>query len=399
MKISIVVGGRWHAFDLARELHSAGVLHRLITNYPKYKTRKWGIPDAKVVSLPLTLLLGRAIYQIGQEKLLMKSQALIHNLFAKAASRYLEGSTLVHGWSSFSEPALHWAKRNNIPFLLEHSSSHIKVQCKLLREEYQQLGLHWAETHPEIVAQELREYEMTDKVTVPSLFVKRSFLAQGFSEKRLVHNPFGTNLKSFSPGTKHDEVFRVIYAGSLSVRKGIHYLVQAFIQANIPNSELCLVGGVITETPYLLTGEDERIKLIGHVPQAQLVDYYRNSSVFVMASIEEGMAMVQLQALACGLPLICTTNTGGEDLLRISGVQPVELETGIEEYPAGYLVPVRDSQAIAICLKNLANNSQLLQAKREAALAIRNVGTGLDWSSYSQRAITTYEVLHNLVST
>ncbi|MBD2245411.1 glycosyltransferase family 4 protein [Nostoc sp. FACHB-888] len=395
MKISIVVGGRWHAFDLARELHSAGVLHRLITNYPKYKTRKWGIPDDKVVSLPLTLLLGKAMYYIGKENLVMKSQALLHNLFAKAASRYLEGSTLVHGWSSFSEPALHWAKRNNIPFLLERSSSHMKVQCQLLREEYQQLGLHWTETHPEIVAQELREYKMADKLAVPSLFVKRSFLAQGFPEKRLVLNHFGTNIKSFSSGLKEDNLFRIIYAGSLSVRKGIHYLVKAFMQANIANSELCLVGGATAETPHLLTVADERIKLIGHVPQLELVDYYRNSSVFVMPSIEEGLACVQVQALACGLPLICTTNTGGEDLLRMSGVEPVKLDMGIEEYPAGYLVPVRDSEAIAICLKNLANNSQLLQAKREAVLSIRNVSTGLDWSSYTQRAITTYENLHN----
>ncbi|MDZ8225835.1 MULTISPECIES: glycosyltransferase family 4 protein [unclassified Nostoc] len=395
MKISIVVGGRWHAFDLARELHSAGVLHRLITNYPKYKTRKWGIPDDKVVSLPLTLLLGKAMYHIGKENLVMKSQALLHNLFSKAASRYLEGSTVVHGWSSFSEPALHWTKRNNIPFLLERSSSHMKVQCQLLREEYKQLGLHWTETHPEIVAQELREYEMADKVAVPSLFVKRSFIAQGFPEKRLVLNHFGTNIKSFSSGLKQDNLFRIIYAGSLSVRKGIYYLVKAFREADISNSELCLVGGATTETPHLITEADKRIKLIGHVPQLQLVDYYRNSSVFVMASIEEGLAYVQAQALACGLPLICTTNTGGEDLLRMSGVESVKLDMGIEEYPAGYLVPVRNSEAIAICLKNLANNSQLLQAKREAALAIRNVSTGLDWSSYTQRAIATYENLHN----
>jgi len=395
MKISIVVGGRWHAFDLARELHSAGVLHRLITNYPKYKTRKWGIPDDKVVSLPLTLLLGKAMYHIGKENLVMKSQALLHNLFAKAASRYLEGSTIVHGWSSFSEPALHWAKRNNIPFLLERSSSHMRVQCQLLREEYQQLGLHWIETHPEIVAQELREYEMADKVAVPSLFVKRSFLAQGFPEKRLVLNHFGTNIKSFSSGLKQDNLFRIIYAGSLSVRKGIYYLVKAFREADISNSELCLVGGATTETPHLITGADERIKLIGHVPQLQLVNYYRNSSVFVMASIEEGLAYVQAQALACGLPLICTTNTGGEDLLRMSGVEPIKLDMGIEEYPAGYLVPVRNSEAIATCLKNLANDSQLLQAKREAALSIRNVSTGLDWSSYAQRAIITYENLYN----
>ena len=393
MKISIVVGGRWHAFDLARELHSAGVLHRLITNYPKYKTRKWGIPDDKVVSLPLTLLLGKAMYHIGGEKLVMKSQALLHNLFAKAASRHLEGSTLIHGWSSFSEPALLWAKQHDIPFLLERSSSHMKMQCQLLREEYEQLSLHWAETHPEIVAQELREYDLADKVAVPSLFVKGSFINQKFPEQRLILNHFGTNIKNFSPGLKQDNVFRVIYAGSLSVRKGIHYLVQAFLKADVANSELCLVGGATIETPHLLTGADERIKLIGHIPQTQLVDYYRNSSVFVMASIEEGMAYVQAQALACGLPLICTTNTGGEDLLRMHCVQPIKLEMDIEEYPAGYLVPIRNSEAIAICLKILAQNKNLLASKREAALSLRS--SNLSWSDYGKRSIKFYEFLHN----
>jgi len=394
MKITIVVGGRWHAFDLARELHAAGLLHRLITNYPKYKTRQWGIPDDKVVSLPLTLLLWKVFYQIGQEKLAMKFQAFLHNLFGKAASRYLEGSTLVHGWSSFSEPAMLWAKQNGVPFLLERSSAHMTVQCQLLSEEYQQLGLPWANTHPDVVAQELREYELADKVAVPSLFVKGSFISQKFPEERLILNHFGTNIKSFAPGLKQDNVFRVIYAGSLSVRKGIHYLVKAFMSANIDNSELCLVGGATSETPHLLTGADERVKLIGHVPQAQLADYYRNSNVFVIASIEEGLAYVQAQALGCGLPLICTTNTGGEDLLRMSGVEPVNLEMDIQEYPAGYVVPVRNSEAIAFCLKILSNHPEILQAKRDAALEIRDAGMGLNWSSYAQRAIAAYEDLH-----
>ena len=393
MKVSIIVGGRWHAFDLARELQSSGVLHRLITNYPKFKTRQWGIQDNKVVSLPLTLLLSKSLELLGSEKLAMKSQAFLHKLFAQTAVRYLEGSTLVHGWSGFSEPSLHWAKQNCVPFLLERSSAHMKVQCQILREEYQQLGVSWAETHPQIVAQELQEYELAEKIAVPSLFVKHSFLAQGFPVQHLVHNPFGTNLKSFLPGAKHDDIFRVIYAGSLSVRKGIHYLVRAFMKADIPNSELCLVGGATVETPLLLAGADERVKLIGHVPQIQLADYYSNSNIFVMASIEEGMAMVQLQALACGLPLICTTNSGGEDLLRMSGVEPINLDGGIEEYPAGYLVPARNSQAIATCLQILVQDRNLLSSKREAALSFR--AKGLDWSSYAQRAIASYKSLHD----
>ncbi|MBF0289935.1 MAG: glycosyltransferase family 4 protein [SAR324 cluster bacterium] len=391
MKVSIVVGGRWHAFDLARELLGEGVLHRLITPYPKFKTRQWGIPDEKVVSLPIKLLLEKIIYKMGGELLSMQSQAFLHQLFALKAARHLEGSTLVHGWSGFSEPSLRWAKERGLPFILERSSAHMEVQCQLMRDEFGNLGLAWLETHKKLVEQELREYELADRVAVPSLFVKNSFLSRGFSENRLIHNPFGTNLKNFSPGAKPDRVFRIIYVGSLSVRKGIRYLVEGFKQASLPNSELWLVGGSTKETPLLLGEPDERIQCFGHVPQLELVNYYRNSSVFVMPSIEEGLAMVQVQALACGLPLICTTNTGGEDLLQMSGDRAVEIEDNVKEYPAGFTIPPRNSKAIAASLCSLAQDNILLKSKQHSALSLRR--SHLDWKSYGKRAIEAYLAL------
>ena len=66
MKITIVVGGRWHAFNLARKLYAKGHLHRLITNYPRWIVSRWGIPE-RVVSLPLTFWVVKAIYKIGGE--------------------------------------------------------------------------------------------------------------------------------------------------------------------------------------------------------------------------------------------------------------------------------------------------------------------------------------------
>ena len=269
------------------------------------------------------------------------------------------------------------------------------VQCQLLREEYSNLGLTWHETHPKIVAQELREYDLADRVAVPSLFVKRTFLDQDFPEDHLIYNTLGTNLKNFFPSEKKkDSIFRVIFAGGKTVRKGIHYLVAGFQQASIASSELRLVGGASDETSRLVQGDMTGIKVIDHVPQAELVNFYQQSDVFVMPSIEEGMAMVQLQALACGLPLICTTNTGGEDLLRMSGEEPKKLENNIEEYPAGFLVPPKDSRSIAICLQILANNPEILETKRRSALMFRDASTGLDWSNYAKRAIKAYTLLH-----
>ena len=392
MKVSIIVGGRFHAFELARELHRAGVLHRLITPYPKFKTRQWDLPDDRVVSLPLSLLLQKAADRLGGDALSMRGQALFNRLFGQQAAYYLEGSTVIHGWSGVTLPALHWAKPRQVPVVLERSSSHMRVQCQLLEQEYASLGLAWQPATPTaVVNQELQEYDLASRIAVPSLFVKRSFVGQGLLEDRLIHNCLGANLNSFYPGKKQDHVFRVIYTGHLSVRKGIHHLLRGFQSANLANAELLLVGGATQDTPRLLADAGAGVRAIGHMPQHSLVNYYQNSSVFVMASIEDGFGLVLTQALACGLPIVCTTNTGGEDLLRMAGANPIQRGGGIEEYPAGFLVPVRDSDAIATCLRWLAQDGNLLQAKRQAALTIAQ--RDLSWHHYGDRARASYQAL------
>ncbi|MNS01980.1 Alpha-monoglucosyldiacylglycerol synthase [compost metagenome] len=393
MKVTVLVGGRWHSFELAAELAKRGLLHRIITTYPTFKTAEWDIPSNKVVSIPLKLLLERAAYRIGGPQLPHRLQGIFGRLFARAAVRHLHGSEIIHGWSSFSEPAMDWAKRKGIPFVLERGSSHIEAQSDLLTNAYANLGLNWEPTPPSVVAQEVREYQQADCIVVPSSFVYNTFRAKGVPADRLLLNPFGADVRKFQPGERRDEVFRVLYVGTLSVRKGIHDLVAAFMQANIPNSELCLVGGATPETPRLLAEADHRVRCIGHLPQAKLIDFYQDSAVFVMPSIEEGMAMVQLQAQATGLPLICTRNTGGEDLLKLGGPRLAYHEDGTEEFASGYMVSVGNSAAIARLLTLLARTPELLGKKRQAALALRE--RALSWEHYADRCVRLYGSLHS----
>ena len=115
MKITIVVGGRWHAFDLARELHECGHLHKLITNYPKWIVKKWGIPAQKTISLPLTFWIVKMIYKLGGEALMMRCQWWVHQWFANRAARYIAGSECIHAWSQWSEPTLEEARKKKYP--------------------------------------------------------------------------------------------------------------------------------------------------------------------------------------------------------------------------------------------------------------------------------------------
>ena len=396
MKITIVVGGRWHAFDLAKELCKEGHLHRLITNYPVWFVRKWEIPESKIVSLPVTFWLVKIIYRIGGESLMMRCQWWIHSWFAKRAANYLSGSELIHGWSQWSEPSFQWAKIKGIPTVLERSSAHILEQSRLLTDEHLRLGLKWAATHPKIEEMELREYELSNSVAIPSLFVERSFKQQNFSPEKLFRNALGVNLSCFKPPAvlpKDPSTMglRVIYAGSLSVRKGITDLLEGFTKADLRDATLTLLGGATRELKPMLEKLPKSVKAMGHLPQVKLVEHYQQSHCFVMSSIEEGMAMVQMQALACGLPLVCTTNTGGEDLLRLTGYEGKKHCLGITEFPAGFLIPIHSPDAISWCLEKLANEIRLWRRMREESLKLAS--SELSWENYGKRAIRNYEKL------
>ena len=127
-------------------------------------------------------------------------------------------------------------------------------------------------------------------------------------------------------------MFRVVWCGTLCVRKGIHYLLQAFHELDLKNSELILIGAIDEDFKLFLDKyKKTNIKALGPKPQKTLPRYYSQGSIFVHPSIEEGLSMVQLEAMACGLPLICTTNTGGEDI--------------ITDEKDGFVVPIRDVRA------------------------------------------------------
>ena len=396
MKVTIVVGGRWHAFDLAREVHRAGYLHKLITSYPRWFVSRWGIPKDKVVSLPLTFWVVKAIYKIGGERLMMSCQWHVHRWFADRAVKHLSGSELIHGWSQWSEPSLIWAQQRGIPTVLERSSAHILEQSRLLREEHQRLGLEWTETHSLVEKMELREYELCTKVAVPSLFVERSFRVRSFPEFKIYRNPLGVDLSCFKPErTAPPEPgvvgLRVIYAGSFSVRKGITDLVAGFQQAELTRGELTLIGGKPRELESLIGPTKGNIKVIEHMPQSELAMQYTRAHCFAMASVEDGFGMVLCQALACGLPIICSRNTGGEDLLRMQNEEPVNEGLGILRYPAGFVVPTNSPKAISWCLRKLEREIGFWPRQRQAALHLAN--ERLDWREYGKRALMLYRDL------
>jgi len=377
VRVSISVGGKFHAFYLAEQLHRRGALSQLITSYPSFEVVKSGVQKDKIRSVVLKEILQRGfrkLPQIVQEK--YNPQFFISDIYDRMAARYLKPCDLFVGWSGFCRHTMEKAKDLGVLTILERGSSHIEYQRDILAEEYGRFGLRPNLPHPRIVEKELAEYAMADYISVPSIFAKKSFLEKGFPASKVLHVPYGVDLGQFKPQAKEDDVFRIIHCGAVTLRKGCHYLLQAFAELNLPNAELWFVGTVNDEIrPFVEQYANEHIKLLGSQSQNTLNWYYSQADVFALLSLEEGLAMVQAQAMACGLPIICTTNTGGEDL--------------IEQGKSGFVIPIRDIDALKEKMLFLFENREDCKEMGESAKA--KVQDAFSWDNYGDGIVNEYE--------
>jgi glycosyltransferase involved in cell wall biosynthesis len=300
----------------------------------------------------------------------------IHSLYDRQARKKLDNCDIFVGWSSFSLHTLCEAKARGVVTIIERGSSHIAYQYQILQEEYERFGIEYY-LEPRILEKELQEYVEADFISIPSLFVKRTFLERGIPKDKLIHIPYGVDLHSFRQVSKEDNVFRVIFAGAMTLQKGVHYLLQAFAELNLPNAELWLLGSLTPEIKPFFERYAGHYRYLGHIPQVELYQYYSQGSVFVIFSIQEGLAMVQTEAMACGLPVICTTNTGGEDIIR----------NGID----GYILPIRDVEGLKEKLIYLYENPNICCEMGQSAK--KRVGSGFTWDDYGTRIIEKYQML------
>jgi len=134
-----------------------------------------------------------------------------------------------------------------------------------------------------------------------------------------------------------DSKFRVIFVGLITLRKGLQYLIQAWQQANLPeiDTELIIVGAMQKDFAQIMPQLPikNNITFVGSTNRETLKRLYHSSSLFVLPSLEDGFGMVIGEAMASGLPVICTTSSAGPDI--------------ITNQDCGFLVKPHDVNALA----------------------------------------------------
>jgi len=370
MRIIQAANGVFHHFELARQLEAQGHDVKIFSTFPWRRLKREGLPQDRVRRFPWIhtpqLLIGR--YRQIPNGLNRRITRVNFVTFDHWVARNLVECDAYVALSSSGLKSGRRAQQLGARYVCDRGSSHIRYQSEAVAEEMRRWGMEIRPVDPWIIAREEAEYAQADAVTVPSNFAYQSFLKMGVPEEKLTRVPLGVLLDRFKPseGPAKDR-FDVLFVGSVTVRKGIPYLLEAFAKVRHPHKRLRIVGQVPNETRSVLARFDLKdVELVGPVPQTEVAQYMSTSHVLVLASVEDGFGMVMGQAMACGCPVISTDHTGGPDLYT----------NGVE----GVIVPIRSSDAIAEGLQHLADDPALQQRMSEAALKrVKSLG---GWADY-----------------
>jgi alpha-maltose-1-phosphate synthase len=386
MKVALSVVGKFHTFDLARELYARGALSTIFSGYPRFKLENEALPKELIKTFPWvqTPFMAFPWMQYLPKAAIREWENLSAITFGDYVARHLPDCDLYVGLSGSALPAGKKAHQRGAKFVCDRGSSHIRAQDFLLREEHAIWDFPYLSIDTRTIAREESEYEAADCITVPSNFVYRTFIEQGVPASKLRLLPYGVNLSRFQQVDKPDpQRFDILFVGGMSLRKGVQYLVQAYQNINHPAKSLTFVG---TPSASLIEALGSRglwpedATLLGHVQQTELKKIMSKSHVLVLPSLEEGLAMVMAQAMACGCPVVASNHTGAEDLMT----------DGLE----GFIVPVRDVSALAARIQQLADEPELRNKMGEHALQrVKKMG---GWHEYGDQAMRIYNEVISL---
>jgi glycosyltransferase involved in cell wall biosynthesis len=224
---------------------------------------------------------------------------------------------------------------------------------------------------PAKLARKAEEMELAEAVMCPSQFVADSLPDYARANKKVIVVSFGSPpaspAKAFA--SANGRKLRVLFAGSMSQRKGLGDLLAAMRRLNRIDVELVIMGSLQAPMEFY-RNEFNGFTYEPGRPHAQVLELMQNCDLFCLPSIVEGRALVMQEAMSQGLPLIITPNTGGEDL--------------IDDGVTGFLVPIRCPDEIADRIAWFADNRAALPEMSRAAQVKASQFT---WEGYGQTII------------
>lgn len=223
------------------------------------------------------------------------------------------------------------------------------------------------------------EFDNSQYFLSASSFVKESLKYCGADENSIKIVPYGANVSSNierSP-IQRGKIIEILFVGQVIYRKGISYLLEAV--AELDNVHLTVTGAYNSNDWFVKKYADNpKITFTGLVTFDRMQRIYEQANIFVIPSFAEGMAQVGIEAMACGLPIICTHNSGVSDL--------------VEDGETGFIIPCGDKEAIKTKLQWFAENPDRIVEMGNAA---QQKAKNYSWDEYERNVVNAISLIIN----
>jgi glycosyltransferase involved in cell wall biosynthesis len=370
VKVLVCQRGARRRYAVPRLLEEAGMLAGLYTDSCALSTlgkianlgSKVGITHAKIRALAARKPLGIpkdkifASDRLFYSSFLAKSDAPLAHADALAQvykSWGTQGANVVYSMNTADYPFLRFVKDKGLKVVVDVYVSPLTEE--IIYEEcrkFSQTGVYTADFKEEMKKRYIEVFKLADIILCPSKWVAEGCikLTPEYADKiRLC--PYGSSI-SFADEPKLVAENDVLFAGRDPIRKGVHYLAEAavLLRSKKPNLKVRIAGLSSEQCAWIES--PEQLIFLGHVPMTQMRQLFATSSVFVLPSLSEGQAGVVIEALAMGCPVVVTRECG------------VDIEDGKQ----GFIVPAGDSDAIALRVSDIINDTNLFREMSANAL-------------------------------
>lgn len=395
-KIILSHSGKQHSYHVAKALNDLGYLEKFYTSSyitsgclqryfnmtnDQYWSRRFvkGVHGVKVESNWRF-----EFKEILYSKFYGQSEKTLHAVYDRDVNfdRYISSrmpklkGDIFWGYQGSCLKSLQSAKQEGKLTICEMAAAHAPAAVRILGEE-QRLHPEWSDSFDNLefpsdyYKRLCDEPHQADLVIGASSFTLKTLREDGVEEKKLKYLPLGFELDriEFSSVVGHvKRPLRLLYAGRVTQRKGIKYILEALKQFKKADVELHIIGN-IHGSGRGLRGYEGMYKLHHAISQYELFKQYHHYDAFILPTVFEGFGLVIVEAMAAGLPAITTPNGIGPEL--------------IEDGKNGFIVPIRDTQAIVRAITQLLSKSSIeLSKMRQAA---RIAALNFSWDAYKIR--------------
>lgn len=235
---------------------------------------------------------------------------------------------------------------------------------------------HTAAREESRIARRRAEWDAADVVIAASRFTRDSFARAGLDTSKVKIVPYGApppapREAALAGGSAPSAPLVFLWSGTFSIRKGAHYLVEAWRRHDFGRHARLRVFGAQGLPPELLSDLPSGIEFGGSIPRDQLMAHYQSSDALIFPTLCDGFGMVATEAWSRGLPVITTESAGAADLLK-------HRENGL-------LIRAGSVDAIAEVITWCLENRPALRAMREPSLS---TAAGWQWPDYRRALIS-----------